>query len=776
MSDISTFTAASGEAIPAVHPNTNQINIQALEVCFWDEGTPLPTVLRRGKIWGNSTEGFLKLMLKEDSGAAAAVDADGASVYLASIWLDAAAPTVDHTTDLQDDDLFQRVQNKQLALDDSGNLRWYNQAGTSWDLIKADISASALCPLDLECTTATDALTISPDAAASGGTPTIDGPYESQRGFSWDGAVSRYRGFRTYTDVTSEVSASDQYAHVWESDAEAGGNVELMRLAYTEGDAFAALLFADDSEIGVNGGGELHFRTTGAGFTVGSFYGATGGAALQVKVDGVTTGGSPTLSSGLFNITGESWDGGASVGRSFEFRTQVESEAAASDLWNLLIRSTGGASTSLLCLHSDREFEYFGEEDSRWRFENTDLATVGDPDRSSPRIELDANSWDGAVSRVRSMYWQTEIESPADVDDEHALVLYALDHLGASTEQARFSTAQHLILAGDLGVDSGAFTTLLQENVGAGNFASRVASDFDFADLRGFVVEPQSADASGGPLSPNVSGSIVRLYDGAITHDYLVGFATLANVDLNPGPGSGVYRFLVGEVGGGPGGTALELRWTTDDSAFLAVVQGVPDTESLTAEPFVEASGGTPTIQSPILTVDSFSWDGGSSRLRGLALRSHVTASVATTDEYEAFWGLRDTGGLGGITDYIALLKTATVGSIRAVKHLFRTEIEETEVITALVADGGSARLTFDPEYSGAFAVTRHAYMDFQGVSLVSGATITDTVLAKLPAVATTSPVIAGTTKTTPGTVDKWVEVEIGGVLHHIPAYISTTT
>lgn len=41
---------------------------------------------------------------------------------------------------------------------------------------------------------------------------------------------------------------------------------------------------------------------------------------------------------------------------------------------------------------------------------------------------------------------------------------------------------------------------------------------------------------------------------------------------------------------------------------------------------------------------------------------------------------------------------------------------------------------------------------------------------------ATDAAIDAGTTKTTPGTVDKWVKVDINGVVHYIAAYTSKTT
>lgn len=104
-------------------------------------------------------------------------------------------------------------------------------------------------------------------------------------------------------------------------------------------------------------------------------------------------------------------------------------------------------------------------------------------------------------------------------------------------------------------------------------------------------------------------------------------------------------------------------------------------------------------------------------------------------------------------------------------------ELEQTETLSAGAADKYAATLTLDPGYSGAFTVDRHNYIDAQNVSTASSAVVTDAALVRFDAAAGTHKAVdSGTTKTTPGTVDAWVKVNINGTLYYLPAYTSKTT
>lgn len=101
----------------------------------------------------------------------------------------------------------------------------------------------------------------------------------------------------------------------------------------------------------------------------------------------------------------------------------------------------------------------------------------------------------------------------------------------------------------------------------------------------------------------------------------------------------------------------------------------------------------------------------------------------------------------------------------------------ETKVLSAGLSDGYSASYTLTPTYSGAFTVTRHNYIDVNNVALVSSAAVTDAAVFRFNAAAGTHKAVdSGTTKTTPGTVDAWVKVNINGTIYYLPAYTSKTS
>lgn len=113
-----------------------------------------------------------------------------------------------------------------------------------------------------------------------------------------------------------------------------------------------------------------------------------------------------------------------------------------------------------------------------------------------------------------------------------------------------------------------------------------------------------------------------------------------------------------------------------------------------------------------------------------------------------------------------------------------KIESEENITLTGNVTDSYASALTFDPGYTvtdgGNHTVTRLNYMDLNNPSETetSGTiTITDAAVMRFDAAAGTHKAIdAGTTKTTPGTVDAWMKINLNGVIYFSPCYTSKTT
>lgn len=103
-----------------------------------------------------------------------------------------------------------------------------------------------------------------------------------------------------------------------------------------------------------------------------------------------------------------------------------------------------------------------------------------------------------------------------------------------------------------------------------------------------------------------------------------------------------------------------------------------------------------------------------------------------------------------------------------------------TSTITGGVTDGYTSGLRQTPTYTAATAqtVTRHNYLDLNNPTLSGAgpAALTDACVVRFNAAAGTHKAVdSGTTKTTPGTVDAWVKVNINGTIYYMPCYTSKT-
>lgn len=101
--------------------------------------------------------------------------------------------------------------------------------------------------------------------------------------------------------------------------------------------------------------------------------------------------------------------------------------------------------------------------------------------------------------------------------------------------------------------------------------------------------------------------------------------------------------------------------------------------------------------------------------------------------------------------------------------------LTETTTNTIAGATNDISLHTVTPAVNGAFTLTRLNYLELTQFSGTS--TVTDATVFRFPAAAGTHKAIdAGTTKTTPGTVNTWVKINVNGTVNYIPAYTSKTT
>jgi lysophospholipase L1-like esterase len=116
--------------------------------------------------------------------------------------------------------------------------------------------------------------------------------------------------------------------------------------------------------------------------------------------------------------------------------------------------------------------------------------------------------------------------------------------------------------------------------------------------------------------------------------------------------------------------------------------------------------------------------------------------------------------------DTISMQAGANIGSY------FNIALAHT--LTHAVTDARAVYLS--ASYTGAYTITRYNYFDMLSPSLAGSAVITDATVFRFDDVVGTHKALgAGSTKTTPGTVDGWMKVNVNGTLYYVPMYTSTT-
>lgn len=121
-------------------------------------------------------------------------------------------------------------------------------------------------------------------------------------------------------------------------------------------------------------------------------------------------------------------------------------------------------------------------------------------------------------------------------------------------------------------------------------------------------------------------------------------------------------------------------------------------------------------------------------------------------------------------------IKIGANSAIGGVTAAFPT-LELERSVAGVAGEGYAAALTFDPAYTTSNTVTIHNYTVLETPTVSGTAAVTDAAVMRFDAAAGTHKAVdSGTTKTTPGTVDAWVKVNVNGTLHYLPAYTSKTT
>lgn len=223
----------------------------------------------------------------------------------------------------------------------------------------------------------------------------------------------------------------------------------------------------------------------------------------------------------------------------------------------------------------------------------------------------------------------------------------------------------------------------------------------------------------------------------------------------DPTATTGVTTLTV-RAGAGQSTTQLQ-QWSLSNGTVFAYVDPLNQSVNSGAFRIGNASGGF--------------WNSS-----GFSIPSNATALWSTTtNAATGSWDLglaRSSANNLGITNGGATTY-ATIGADN--NGALITTV--TRTLSAGVTDAYTAGISIAPTYSGAFTVTRHNYINALNPVLQSSAVLTDATLVRFDAAAGTHKAVdSGTTKTTPGTVDAWIKVNINGTIYYIPVYTSKTT
>lgn len=233
----------------------------------------------------------------------------------------------------------------------------------------------------------------------------------------------------------------------------------------------------------------------------------------------------------------------------------------------------------------------------------------------------------------------------------------------------------------------------------------------------------------------------------------------------------GSNNFLFDE---GPGGRIFYLGEASSNSDGKLVISGSSGniaTQLLGTSTGLEFSldGGTTVMK--IGTVDSNTlgiYGGGGGSTVDLEFKAASGKKIGLgANNQNPFSGFN--GVVLDTTNYVGIGDTAPETKL----HLNQVQ----DVSGGAVTDGYSAAETFEPGYDGNHTVTRHNYMNVKTANLSSGATVTDGAVMRFDANAGTHIAVdSGATKTSPGTVDAYIKVNINGTIYYIPAYTSKTS
>ena len=167
----------------------------------------------------------------------------------------------------------------------------------------------------------------------------------------------------------------------------------------------------------------------------------------------------------------------------------------------------------------------------------------------------------------------------------------------------------------------------------------------------------------------------------------------------------------------------------------------------------------------------------GTSDLNTLAGKLRVGSTADPTNALDVTGAATVSGSFTVATNAFAIDSTTKHAGVGTASPGVRLDVSETAAISSS-ATFSAAAIRMNPAYTATGTITvKHRYLHFTQPTISGGTTtFTEAYAMYFDAAAGTHRAVdSGTTKSTPGTVNAWVKIEINGLYYFIPAYSSKT-
>jgi hypothetical protein len=277
---------------------------------------------------------------------------------------------------------------------------------------------------------------------------------------------------------------------------------------------------------------------------------------------------------------------------------------------------------------------------------------------------------------------------------------------------------------------------------------------------------------NGGELEPGsmrASGMAVLLYDGTNFRLLSDDFSRYAALNGRPGG-----QTLTGDTASG-GNLVLQSTSNATQGVISLLSPVSPSSVTLPSPSIYYDALNSVSWFRNVPTGGNFGWRvQGSNKLTVAGSLVNVLTTFRVTHTHSTIYAELKSDANGNLV--LTSTNNRVLCGTGSTNGQLQTGISVT-LTGGTTVDGYSGAIGMTPVYTGSSqTLTRHNYFDIQRPTLTS-VTLTDACLFRFPAGAGTHEAVDGSsTKTSPGSVDAWVKINLNGTVAYIPAYFSKTS